>query len=240
MQRPEGMLGLRQFPELLSGEVGPLRRWIAEPRADRAASSLAVIVVGAGLYGAAMGCWRAPLQALYVGIKFPLIILLVASGNALLNAMLAPLLGLNIGLRQAFLAILASFNIAAAILGSFSPLAAFAVWNSPPMSPDIRLSGGAYSFIMVGHVAVIAFAGVAANLRLYGMLRSLSPSRAVSIRVLLAWLAGNLFFGSQLCWILRPFIGSPTLPVQFLRETAFQGNFYETVFRSFLRGFNLN
>ncbi len=240
MPNPTAILGLRQFPELLRGEAQLLRRWIAEPQAGRAATSLAVIFLGAGLYGAAMGCWRAPLQALYVGIKFPLILLLVASGNALLNSMLAPLLGLNIGLRQSFLAILASFNIAAAILGSFSPLAAFVVWNSQPMSPDLRVSGGAYSLIMLGHVAVIAFAGVAANLRLFGMLRSLSPSRAVALRVLLAWLAGNLFLGSQLCWIFRPFIGAPTLPVQFLRESAFQGNFYEAVFRSFLRGFNFD
>ena len=65
---------------------------------------------GAGLYGAAMGCWRDPMQALYTAIKFPLIILLTAAGNAMLNAMLAPLLGLNISFRQSFLAILMSFT----------------------------------------------------------------------------------------------------------------------------------
>jgi hypothetical protein len=30
--------------------------------------------------------------------------------------------------------------------------------------------------------------------------------------------------------LLRPFVGSPGLPVEFLRSTAFHGNFYETVF----------
>jgi hypothetical protein len=49
---------------------------------------------------------------------------------------------------------------------------------------------------------------------------------------LYAWLAGNLFLGSQLSWILRPFIGSPEMRVEFLRKTAFDGNFYETVFRA--------
>ena len=48
-----------------------------------------VIVAGAGAYGAAMGWWRDPSQALFVAVKFPLIILLTAAGNALLNAMLA-------------------------------------------------------------------------------------------------------------------------------------------------------
>jgi hypothetical protein len=50
--------------------------------------------------------------------------------------------------------------------------------------------------------------------------------------VLLVWLAGNLFLGSQLSWILRPFIGSPNLPVEFFRATALHGNFYENVFQS--------
>jgi hypothetical protein len=98
------------------------------------------------LYGAAMGWWRDPQQALYVAIKFPLIILLTTAGNALINAMLAPLLGLNIPFRQSFSAILMSFTIAAAILGAFSPLMAFMVWNAPPMSPE-PVSGATYNFI---------------------------------------------------------------------------------------------
>jgi hypothetical protein len=179
-----------------------------------------------------MGCWRAPLQALFVATKFPLIILLTTLGNALLNAMLAPLLGLNLSFRQSFLSILMSFTIAGAILASFSPLAAFMIWNTPPMSPDARLSDGTYAMIQLTHVAVIAFAGIVANLRLVQLLRQLSGSAAVARRVLLAWLAGNLLFGSQLSWILRPFIGSPGLPVEFLRKTALHGNFFETVFSS--------
>ena len=74
--------------------------------------------------------------------------------------------------------------------------------------------------------------GIVANLRLVQLLRRLSANTASAHRVLFAWLAGNFFFGSQLTWILRPFIGSPGLPVEFLRKEAFHGNFYETVFRS--------
>jgi hypothetical protein len=229
----------RRLPDLLRGEPDLLRSWTSEWRIIPVAVSLGVIALGAGLYGAAMGCWRDSLQAVYVGIKFPLIILLVTTGNALLNGMLAPLLGLNLGFRQSALAVVASMAIASAILGSFSPLLAFAIWNSPPMSPDTQLTSGTYSTIMLAHVAVIAFAGVAANLRLFETLRLFSPSRGVALRVLLAWLAGNLFLGTQLCWLFRPFIGSPQLPIQFLRPDAFHGNFYEAVFHSFLRTFNL-
>src|SRR5258705_4341909 len=217
---------------LLRGEPKALRDWIERWNAHRLALCLGVIVAGAGLYGAAMGFWRAPLQALFVAIKFPLIILLTTVGNALLNAMLAPLLGLNITLRQSFLAILMSFTIVSAILGSFSPLAAFLVWNTPPMSANIQLSTGTYTVIQLTHVAVIACAGIVGNLRLVQLLRQLSGNAATARRVLFAWLAGNLLFGSQLSWILRPFIGSPGLEIEFLRKTAFQGNFFETVFGS--------
>ena len=85
------------------------------------------------------------------------------------------------------------------------------------------------------HVGVIAFAGITGNARLLHLLRHLSPSKAVAARVLFAWLAINLLLGTQLSWNLRPFIGSPGLPVEFLRADAFKGNFFETVFSSFQR-----
>jgi len=232
---------LSEITVLLRGEAAPISAWTEQWKGWRLAVCLAVIVVGAGLYGAAMGYWRAPQQAFYVAIKFPLIILLTTLGNTLLNAMLAPLLGLNISLRQSFLAVLFSFTIASAILGSFSPLAAFLVWNAPPLSASAaELSTGTYSFIQLTHVGVIAFAGVTANLRLAQLLQHLSGNSRIARRVLLAWLAGNLLFGSQLTWIMRPFIGAPGLPVQFLRATAFKGNFYETVFHALLRLLNMN
>ena len=187
------------------------------------------IFVGAGFYGAAMGCWRDPWQGVFVAIKFPLIVLLTTLGNGLINGMFAPLLGLNLGFRQSMQAVLISFTIAATILGSFSPLVFFMVWNAPAMSAHVA---SAYSFIQLTHVILIAFAGITANVRLVQLLRRLSGSVAVSRRVLFAWLTVNLFLGSQLCWILRPFIGSPGLPVQFLRPDAFRGNFFESVFRS--------
>jgi hypothetical protein len=49
---------------------------------------------------------------------------------------------------------------------------------------------------------------------------------------LLAWLGGNGFLGAQFSWILRPFFGTPTLEVAFLREDPMKGNFYQTVWRS--------
>ncbi len=223
------------FSALLSGEPGRLRGWIEGRQSAPVGLCLLVIVLGAGCYGAAMGCWRSPLQSLYVAVKFPVIILLVAGGNALLNAMIAPLLGIPLGLRQSLLAVLMSFAIASAILGAFSPLTAYLVWNVPPLTAGVPRSAGPYPAIMLTHVILIAFAGGVANLHLLRLLRELGGPGTAGLRVVTAWLAGNLFLGSQLCWILRPFIGSPDLPVQFLRAAAFRGTFYETIFSAFLR-----
>jgi hypothetical protein len=224
--------GVSEISVLLRGEPKSLRAWIEGWDLRRLGFCVGVIFVGAGLYGAAMGWWRDPRQGLFVAVKFPLIILFTTLGNGLLNAMLAPLLGLNIGFRQSLLAILMSFTIAAAILGSFSPLAAFMIWNSPPLSAEVDVSNFTYGLIQLTHVAVIAFAGVVANFRLVQLLRQFGGSTGAASRVLVAWLAGNLFLGSQLSWIFRPFIGSPGLPVEFLRPTPLKGSFYETVFRS--------
>jgi hypothetical protein len=229
-------LSPREISVLLSGEPEKIVAWTGQWSARRFALHVVVIIVGAGFYGAAMGWWRDPQQALYTALKFPLIILLTTTANALLNAMLAPLLGLNIPFRQSFSAILMSFVIAAAILGAFSPLLAFLIWNAPPMS-SATPSESTYNFIKLTQVAVIAFAGVTGNVRLFQLLSRLAGRRVVACRVLFAWLAGNLFLGSQLSWILRPFIGSPSLPVEFFRATALHGNFYENVFHSLLQFF---
>jgi hypothetical protein len=238
--QPELLVDNGTISVLLRGETARIASWTARWDLRRVALHAALILFGAGVYGAAVGWWRDPQQALYTAIKLPLIILLVTIGNSLINAMLAPLLGLNIPFRQSFLAILMSFAIASVILGAFSPLVGFLIWNAPPLSdaPDARSSLGPYSVIMLVNVVAIAFAGIAANLRLRSLLRELGGNPRVAGRVLLAWLAGNLFLGSQLSWIFRPFIGSPGLPIQFLRDHPLKGNFYEAVYIAILHLLN--
>ena len=213
---------------LLAGEPSAVARDLGRPALGTLGRHSAVIVIGAGLFGAAIGLWRDPVQALYTAIKLPLILLLCAGGNALLNGIIGALLGLKLTFRQSFLAILMSFSIAATILGSISPLLFFYVWNMTPFDPAHRTAEG-YSGLMVLAVAAIAFAGIASNIRLFGWLDRANASRVLSLRVLFCWLAGNLLLGSQLSWILRPFFGSPNLDVQFLRADAFHGNFFQAL-----------
>src|SRR5262245_57403525 len=107
-----------RIPVLLRGDTDRIEPWLGSEVGARVGWCALVIFAGAGLYGASIGWWRSPLQAGFTAVKLPLILLLTTLGNALLNGMLAPLLGLNVSFRQASLAILFSFTIAAVILGA--------------------------------------------------------------------------------------------------------------------------
>lgn len=224
-------ISLESIPELLRGSARPLLAWIRDWEKRQFAYAIGIIFAGTALFGAAVGFWRDPLQAWYVALKLPCILLFTAFGNALLNGMLAPLLGLHISFRQSLLAILMSFMIAAIILGAFSPLVFFFIWNAPPISAADS-ARSVHALVLLLNVCAIAVAGVAANARLIQLLRQLSGNNGIALKLFFAWLAGNLFLGSQLSWIFRPFIGSPNLPVEFLRADAFHGNFYEAVFHA--------
>jgi hypothetical protein len=218
---------------LLRGDAPAIAGWIADWSAGRTLRQVAIIAVGAGAFGAAMGSWRSPWQAVFSAVKLPSIILATAGGNALVNGMFAPLLGLNLRMRESFAAVLLSYSLAATILGAFSPLIMFLVWNLPALDdPAARAATGAHGVMLLTLVETIAMAGIMANLRLLQLLRRLGGGPAQARRILWAWLAMNLLLGSQLSWILRPFIGTPGLPVEFLRAGALHGNFFESVLQS--------
>ncbi|HEX4130356.1 MAG TPA: hypothetical protein VHZ24_09950 [Pirellulales bacterium] len=157
--------------------------------------------------------------------------LLTAIGNAGLNGVLAQLLGTGLTFGRTCSAILLSFAIAATILAAFSPLILFLLLNVPTLGT----SDSAYAVVLVSHVAAIALAGVVANYRLLRLIQHLCGSLGIARRTLLAWLAGNLLLGSQVAWVLRPFVGTPGAPVTFLRNDAVRGNFFEAIADSMRR-----
>jgi hypothetical protein len=132
--------------------------------------------------------------------------------------------------RQTATAILTSFAIVAVILGSLSPVTLFVWYNAPPLESSHALLG--HSVMLLAHVFVIACAGVIANHRLLQILQKRIGNPSIARRVLISWLAGNLFLGAQLAWNLRPFIGSPALAVQLFRPDPLRGNFYEAVWHA--------
>lgn len=228
-------LTLRSAPELLRARAEVVDYWLAEARLRTGLYCVVFIVVGAGAYGAAMGWWRSPLQALYTALKLPLAILGTTFGNALLNAMLAPLLGLNFTFRQSQMAILLSFTITAIVLGGFSPLAAFVVFHTPPLTLATTRVSPEYGFLQLTLTAFVATAGVIGTVKLLPWLRRWTKDLGVSLRVLFAWLAVNLLLGSQICWVLRPFLWDSNRPEEFIGPERFNGSFYETLFEALRR-----
>jgi hypothetical protein len=225
-------LNFQTFDQFLRPDIRRERNRVADSRWADVLFCVAIIAVGAGIYGAVMGCWCAPLQAVYVAIKLPLLIVLTTVGNALLNGMLAPLLGLNLPLRHSFILVLMSFAFASAALGGLSPVALFVVWNTPSLHQGTWLSSPEYGALQLTHASFIALAGIIGNLRLLPLLRQFADRASVARNVLFSWLAGNLFLGSQLCWVMRPFIWDPAHATVFIGREYFRGSFYETVFEA--------
>jgi hypothetical protein len=120
------------------------------------------------------------------------------------------------------------------ILGALSPIALFVVWNTPPLSTATQLTSPEYGFMQLVIAAFIAVAGIVGNVRLLPLLLQWT-SRTVALKVLFAWLAGNLFLGSQICWVLRPFIWDPAGKVEFIGQEYFRGSFYETLLQALYR-----
>lgn len=219
----------------LRADAGTFYQWVTRRESQLIGFCVLAIVAGAGVYGAVMGSWSSPLQSLYAGIKLPLVILLTTLGNGLLNGMLAPLLGLNASFRQSLLVVLMTFAIASIILGALSPIALFLVWNTPALTAGTHATSPEYGFLQLTLAVFVAYAGIVGNLRLLPMLSQWTANVGVARRVLLTWLVGNLFLGSQICWVLRPFIWDPDGPPQFLGRQYLHGSFYETIFEAVRR-----
>ena len=210
--------------------IQPDDGWLDAPDSGRALWVALAAIAGMALYGFTVGFWRAPMMGVFVAVKLPLLIALTLVCNGLLNGLLGMLLGTGLGFRQSLFALLAAFALAGVILGSLAPVTLLLAWNAPP--PDSPGARNAHASYLVAHTFLIGFAGVAANIHLHRLLAAKSPTPAAATATLLAWLGGNGFLGAQFSWILRPFFGSPSLEVRFLRPDPLRGNFYQTVWRS--------
>ena len=218
-----------RLQSLLQDRPDAAPRWVRRSGARALLEPLALILLAGGAYGAAMGAWRSPTLALYVALKVPALFLLCALGNALGNGLWARRLGLSISIAECLRAQLVSFALAALLLGSLAPVLGFFALALP--GPEDLRARLAHDLLGLAHVGAIALAGTLAVARQPGWLAALDPHARTSRLVVAAWLALNLLLGAQLSWNLRPWFGTPGLPVSFLREHPFDGTFYESVFR---------
>ncbi len=181
--------------------------------------TLALFLVGFG--------WAKPVPIVYSNLRnFRLGLICVSLAGCATNIIIATLSILLLQFKiitanpmvAIVLVVMAKINI---ILGAFNLI------PIPPLDGS-RILGG----ILPDDLGISFGVYVVADKYGRESVRRMAGDAVIANRILSAWLAVNLLLGSQLSWNLRPFIGSPDLPVEFLRATAFRGNFFENVFRS--------
>ena len=240
----------RVHPRAMTGWVRPIElcrmspalvRRIAEGRdlGGVALFAIATLLAGTACYGLAFGLWRDPTQALFSAVKLPLLFVATVLASIVLNVLLAALCRAPLTFRQSAVCVLVGLATTAVVLAAIAPVAAFVSFTVAPPDPAlVGHDGGEPAVIeanrhaqalLLFHVGAIAIAGVMGNLRLFALLRKLTGRRDIAARVLVSWLAAELFVGSELSWLLRPFLGRPQFAVSFFTEDPLAGSFYEEV-----------
>jgi len=198
-------------------------------------AALLALAAGAAAYGFAFGLWRHPLQACYSAAKMPLLFAVIVLCSAVINFMLARLLGASLSLRLVLITILLGMTVTAVLLGATSPIVAFFVLQlrapgSLSPVPDRGLMR-VYSLLIPLHVTVVAAAGIVGNLRVLNLLVFLTGSKRTAWRVLVAWLLVIGFVGCELSWLFSPFLCKPTYAPHVFSREYFQQNFYERIWQ---------
>lgn len=204
---------------------GLLRRcpWATQTAAGGRARTLGGCALVLGfLYGAAMGSYGGlggdhAWQLLISGVKVPLLLFLTFLIGLPNFFVLNTLFGLRRDFREALRALLAAQAGVAIVLASCAPLTLF--WYA---------SCADYTAALLFNGLVFAWASFAGQYLLRGYYRPLIVRNRRHGRLLWTWLGLYVFIGIQMGWVLRPFVGAPSAPVQFLRSGDW-GNAYVVV-----------
>ncbi len=234
---PNSSHTLNNIPALCRGDRGVLQGWLDGNPLQSLSFCIPAILLGCGAYGFTMGLWQGWEMATYVGLKLPLVIIATLVINGMINGMLAMVLGSGIGVRQSLQFLLAGFALMSIILLALSPITFFMALHAP--DPSDSGAKQWHSITLLTHTFMIAYAGIVSHRSLLGHVRNFATTPSHGTKTFFVWLAGNLFVGAQVSWIMRPFFGSPGLQVQFFRDHPMNGSFYETVWHAFttLTGF---
>jgi len=170
-------------------------------------------------YGAVMGFFGGRwLQSCYSGLKVPLL-LLVSTLVCLPNFfVINTVLGLRDDFAAAYRGVLSAQGGVAVCLAALAPLTMVGY-----------LSSSHYTFALVLNGTMFALASLAGQVTLarhYRPLIARNPRHRIGLTM---WLVLYVFVAIQLAWVLRPFIGDPSRPTTFFRETAW-GNAYVKIF----------
>lgn len=173
------------------------------------------------VYGLSMGLFHSPFSALVSALKLPLLFLL-SLGVCLpalyaLNCVYGGRLSLVTCLRLLLLAISAN----AAALASYAPFSLFFT---------LTTSSRGYPFIVMMHVVVFAVSGLLSLAAIAVLFRSTAAALGRPFRPLFlsGWSLLYIFVGTQMSWVLKPWVGNPDQDYAIIR-LPLGGTFIEAV-----------
>jgi hypothetical protein len=198
------------------------------PDEDRPGYDLLGIVVFGALAGLSMGLWTGGWQLIYAATKVPLLL----GGTMVIGfpamVVLGRVLGCPLDTRDAGCLALATIARTAVVLAAMAPATACFSISLPSASP------GTYQTVVFVHVVAFAVSGLVGVTAIGGRLRRRIDDARVRGRVVVLWLVIYSFVGAQVTWLLRPYLATPGLPLEYLRSygpLGMDSNFYVSVFR---------
>jgi len=188
--------------------------------AQRLGKLILLVVVFGIIYGAVMGSFGGVfgghfLQIVFSAVKVPFLLLATFVLSLPSFFVLNTLFGLRSDFSYSLRALVATQAGLTIILASFAPFTV--LWY---------VSFSDYKGAILFNTLMFGAASFTAQWlllrRFYQPLIERKPQHRLLLR---AWLVIYAFVGIQMAWVLRPFIGSPNMPAQFLREDVW-GNAY--------------
>lgn len=198
-----------------------LRATLRPPRVENANDDLSVrralilVIVGGIVQGALMGTFALcnggnALFIAFSALKVPLFLGVSAALCFPALRIFYTLWGLSDEWKFAFRTLLSAQAAFAAILASLAPL-----------TPVFYLSGATYRAALLWNVALFLTAILAAHKNTNVRFQALFKRDARHKTLLKIGFGLWIFVAVQLAWNLRPFLGAPDAPLQFLRADAF-------------------
>jgi hypothetical protein len=167
------------------------------------------------------------LMMLVTGVKVPVLFLLTLLIVLMPIYVSSSFIGMRASFSQVVALLLATLAVTTVILAGMASVAFF-----------FALTTRSYTFMKLLHVAIFTYAGVMGLACLVHWFKALFGDWATGSRrwLLTGWLVLYMFVGTQLAWVMRPFVGSPGVKYTIFRPV--DDNFYENVYESLVILFN--
>jgi len=206
--------------DILRGREWP--RQLERPRRTLAILLMMLLLFGS-FYGALMGTYAGVmgdriLQVIYSAAKVPLLLVVTFVVALPSFFVLNTLLGVRGDFHVVLRALLTTQAGLTIILSSLAPLTLF--WYASVEN---------YQAAILFNTLMFGVASISAQLLLLRFYRPLIAQRPIHRRLFQIWLILYAFVGVQMGWVLRPFIGDPSKPVQFFRDGAWGNAYVELV-----------